>query len=316
MRILFVTSEWPSEGQPNHVPFLKDHILSLESKGIKASIYKIKSESIAIRLISIFQLRKQIRDKNYDIIHIHWGYNGLFCLGLNTPNVITFHGSDLNKPSYWKARSIIIYLISKISTITSNHNIFVSKELAKESLMKKKKMTVIPMGIDLDKFFPMDKKVCREKLNFPENKHLILFGGNASQAVKRLPLAKSIFKYLGENYKLITVDYVDHNLIPFYMNACDILLMTSLSEGSPTMIKEAMACNLPIVSTDVGDVKEKIQGLENCFVLKNETPEKIASIVKKCIKSQVHPNGRGKILNYSLNILSNKMIKVYKSITV
>ena len=82
------------------------------------------------------------------------------------------------------------------------------------------------------------------------------------------------------------------------------------------MIKEAMACNLPIVSTDVGDVKEKIQGLENCFVLKNETPEKIASIVKKCIKSQVHPNGRGKILNYSLNILSNKMIKVYKSITV
>ena len=130
----------------------------LESKGIKASIYKIKSESIAIRLISIFQLRKQIRDKNYDIIHIHWGYNGLYCLGLNTPNVITFHGSDLNKPSYWKARSIIIYLISKISTITSNHNIFVSKELVKESLLKKKKMTVIPMGINLENFFLWTKK--------------------------------------------------------------------------------------------------------------------------------------------------------------
>ena len=67
--------------------------------------------------------------------------------------------------------------------------------------------------------------------------------------------------------KLITVDYVDHNLIPFYMNACDILLiMAFIGEGSPTMIKEAMACNLPIVSKDVGDVKEKIQGLENCFI--------------------------------------------------
>ena len=82
------------------------------------------------------------------------------------------------------------------------------------------------------------------------------------------------------------------------------------------MIKEAMACNLPIISTNVGDVKEKIQGLENCFLIHDETPEKIADIVKKCIKSQVHPNGRGKILNHSVNVLSNKIIKVYNSMTM
>ncbi len=90
--------------------------------------------------------------------------------------------------------------------------------------------------------------------------------------------------------------------------------MTSLSEGSPTMIKEALACNLPIVSTDVGDVKEQLQGLENCFIIKNDTPEEIASVVKKCIKNQVTPNGRTKMLNFSVNVLSNEIIKIYKSL--
>ena len=314
MKVLVVTSEWSSKNHPNHVPFLKDNILSLKSKDVKISIYKIKSESMSNRLSSIFKLRKKIRDDKYDVIHIHWGYNGLFCLGLNTPVVVTFHGSDLNRPFPFKIRSMIAYLFSKISTITSNYNIFVSEALVKNSLIKKKKMTVIPMGIDLEKFCPKDKRECRDQLELPLNKHIILFGGNSSQVVKRLPLAMSAFSYLDDKYKLITIDYIDHNLIPIYMNACDMLLMTSAIEGSPTMIKEALACNVPVVSTNVGDVKEQLNGLENCFIIKSETPREIASVVKKCIKNQVVPNGRAKMLNFSVNVLSNEIIKIYRSL--
>ena len=139
MKVIFVTSEWPSKDHPNHVPFLKENISSLKSKGIITSTYKIKSGSIRNRLISIIQLRKLVKDEKYDIIHVHWGYNGLFCLGLNIPNVVTFHGGDLNKPLLWEIRSIIIYLVSKIATITSQHNIFVSKDLAKKGLSNKNK---------------------------------------------------------------------------------------------------------------------------------------------------------------------------------
>jgi len=313
LKVIFVTSEWPSKAHPNHVPFLKENISSLKSKGIITSTYKIKSGSIRNRLISIIQLRKQVKDEKYDIIHVHWGYNGLFCLGLNIPNVVTFHGGDLNKPLLWEIRSIIIYLVSKIATITSQHNIFVSKDLAKKGLSNKNKNSVIPMGIDLDKFVPMDKKECREELKLPLNKHLILFGGNASQAIKRLPLARNALEILDDNHELITIDYIDHNLMPIFMNASDMLLMTSLNEGSPMMIKEALACNLPVASTNVGDVKEQLYGLENCFIIKDETPEAIASVIKRCIKCQGIPNSRVKMLNYSIDVLSDMVIDIYNS---
>ena len=314
MKILFVTSEWPTKSHPNYVPFLKKHILSLENRGVSTVVYKIKSKSMGIRITSIIRLRNYINSGDFNILHTHWGYNALYTLGVNIPKVITFHGSDLNIPKFWNIRTCTIYLISKLATIISDYNIFVTKALARESLSKTGRASVIPMGINLRDFFPMDQIKCRKKINLPINKKLILFGGNSSQPVKRLELAQSTVELLNDDYELITIDYISHELIPFYLNACDVLLMTSFNEGSPMMIKEAIACNLPIISTDVGDVKELVDGIKNCSIIPDESPRTIASMIISCVKNKIRSNGARKMENYSLEVTSEKVLNIYKKI--
>ena len=316
LKILIITSEWPSKKHPNHVPFLVEQVRHINRNGVFAEVYNIGSKSFYNKFKSVIELRKKLKKFKYDLIHIHWGYNGLFCLGINTPQIITYHGSDLNKPNNWDFKLIMAYLISRLSTISSSYNIFVSKRLAQNSLRVNKNRVIIPMGVDLKKFFPMDKRKCREKLKMSLTKNLILFGGNSTKTVKRISLAENSIELLGDDYELIKIDYIDHKIVPIYINACDLLLMTSISEGSPMMIKEALACNKPIISTNVGDVAEQINSLDNCYVLNDESPQNFAKKIKECIGKNKVPNGRERIKEkYSLEKTTNCIISLYKSIT-
>ena len=314
MNILIITSEWPSDQHPNHVPFLVEQVQYLRGNGIKAEIHKISSKSLCSKIISIIELRIKLKKSRYDIIHTHWGYNGLFCLGSNSPHIVTYHGSDLNKPNNYDFRLMMAYLISRLSTKFSNYNIFVSKRLAQNSFRANKNRAIIPMGVDLKKYFPMDRHECRKKLKMPLKKNLILFGGNSTKTVKRISLAENSIELLGDDYELIKIDYIDHKIVPIYINACDLLLMTSISEGSPMMIKEALACNKPIISTNVGDVAEQINSLDNCYVLNDESPQNFAKKIKKCIGKNKVPNGRERIKEkYSLEKTADSLISLYKS---
>lgn len=316
MKVLCLTSEWPTGENPNHVPFLVDHILSLEKFGIKSKVLKVSPSSISSYLQSISQIRETIKTDSYDLIHTHWGWNGLMGIWFNKPHIMTFHGSDLNPPISWSIRNCIIYIISQWSVSHNNYNIFVSNTLGKQSIMKSiNNSEVIPMGTDLRKFKPMNKIETRHKLQLPVDKKLILFGGNKSQPIKRLSLAEFAVSNLGDKYKLITVDYEDHKKMPLYMNAVDVLLMTSKSEGSPMMIKEALACNLPIISTDVGDVRKMIHGLENCHLILNEKPEHIAELIKKCVSNPIRPLGRERMKKYSLDRVATRITHLYKKVS-
>ena len=115
MKILILTSEWPSDEHPNNVPFLVDQVNYINGNGIITEIHKIKSKSLINKFKSIIELRKKLKKNRYDLIHTHWGYNGIYCLGSNTPQVITYHGSDLNKPKKYNFRLIILYIISRFA---------------------------------------------------------------------------------------------------------------------------------------------------------------------------------------------------------
>ena len=99
-------------------------------------------------------------------------------------------------------------------------------------------------------------------------------------------------------------------LISFY-NAADVLLLTSFHEGSNNSLKEAMACNLPIVSVDVGDSKERIREVDNCYVIRDYDPQNIANAVHQVILSERRSNGRDFISDFSLKETARKVIKVY-----
>ena len=315
MRVLIITSEWPTKFYPNDVPFLVDNIRSIQEHGIYTDVLKVDSGSIYSQFNSIWKIKNKLSLKPYDLIHTHFGWNGLIGIWFDKPHIISFHGSDLNHPNRWTIRTIIIHIISQLSTLFSTRNIFVSDSLVNRSIRKSINPNIIPMGVNLEKFKLMDKNESRRQLNLSLDKKIILFGGNKSQPVKRVILAQKAMAQLGDDYKLITIDYENHDKIPLYLNAVDALLMTSESEGSPMMVKEALACNLPIISTDVGDVKSMISGLDNCHIINNESPVSIAKIVEECISNGIHPVGRDKIKkNYSVEAIADQVINVYKDV--
>jgi len=314
MKILVITSEWPSHNYPNDVPFLVEHIQSLEKLVSDIKVVEVKVGSIWKYFQSIKKINRIIKNNKFNIIHTHWGWNGLIGCWFGLPHMITFHGSDLNPPVKWSIRNIIIYLISQLSSICSIKNIFVSNNLKNKAIIKSKKNEIIPIGLNLEKFKPMNKNEARLLLNIPLDKKVILFGGNQSQPVKRVHLAEKAIDVLGDSFTLLTINYENHQKIPLYMNSADALLMTSKSEGSPMMVKEALACNLPVVSTNVGDVKSMIDGLENCYIIDDESPNYIAKIVEKCIKSGTVPNGRQRMRLFSNDTVANQVYDIYKSV--
>jgi glycosyltransferase involved in cell wall biosynthesis len=107
---------------------------------------------------------------------------------------------------------------------------------------------------------------------------------------------------------------VPHALVPVYMNACDALVLTSRHEGSPTVIKEALACNLPIVTVDVGDVHQRLDPVEGCLVCANDAPETIAAGLAQVLQSGGRVAGREAVAELDERVIVQKIVDLYRAV--
>lgn len=248
-------------------------------------------------------LRKKIKAGGFDLVHAHYGLSGLLAvLQRIIPVVITFHGSDVN------VKSNVIF--SRIASQLSVFNIFVNESMPKK-LKSKDKLAVIPCGVDLDVFFPMSQQEAREKLNFNKDKCYILFTSAFSNTVKNYPLAKATVDKLQGNVQLVELKNKNRSEVNVLLNACDLLLMTSFSEGSPQIIKEALATNTPIVSTNVGDVDMLLKGVKNTHIV-NFDKNEVLNAVNKVLENKERTNGRKLINRFDLKVITLKLLDVYE----
>ena len=149
-------------------------------------------------------------------------------------------------------------------------------------------------------------------MNWDEGKKHVLFAANPSRRVKNFALAESAFRKLRlTNAELHVLQKVSPDKIPTLMNASDIVLLTSLWEGSPNVIKEAMACNVKIISTDVGDVPELIGSTKGCYVC-DHNPRSVSSALKKALNDPERTDGRSAIEPFDAKKISQKIIEIYK----
>lgn len=258
-------------------PFITDQKEALEARGAQVDLFTIKGKGIIGYLKNLRALRATIKRGSYEVVHAHYGMSGLLaCLQFRVPVVITLHGSDVNDPS--------VRLFSKIAARLASEVIVVSQKM-KDLLGYRKATTVIPCGVDMGMFVPMDKSYARRKLeiankvNFEEGKKYVLFSSSFDNEVKNPGLAMEAVKQLGEGYELIELKGFSRREVACLFNAADAALMTSRSEGSPQFVKEAMACNCPIVSTPVGDVESIFNGAIGCFLVQPEA-EAVADKLK------------------------------------
>ena len=289
----------------------------MNNSGFKTYVYKIPNESFIRKVLALINLRKLIRTSRFSLIHCHWGYNAIFAYNKRIPLITTYHGSDLQgdlkSNGSVNIKGHILIILSKIGTLLSTKNIFVSKRLKnlKPKVNLKKKDHIIPMGFNSKMFVPLNKEIAKKNLGLDLQKKYVLFAGNYSQKVKDFSLAEKAMNHLDTSHQLIKLNYAEHSNIPNYMNAADVLLMTSFHEGAPVIIKEALACNLPIVSTDVGDVKEITKCIPGCFINKDRDPKKIAVLIEKSVLADSTTIGIEKVKKYDAEKINYKIKCLY-----
>lgn len=264
----------------------------------------IKGKGVFGYLRNLHLLNKCIRQNDIDIIHAHYGLSGLLAvLQKKIPVVITFHGSDVNYSSN--------RLLSRIASGLSSHNIIVEKSF-RQKLKLRKDYSVVPCGVDLDTFKYSGRTEARMHLKWDQSEKVILFSSAFDNRVKNYPLAKEVMDEL-QGVRLIELKGYNREEISCLMNAADALLVSSFYEGSPQVVKEALACNLPVVSTPVGDVPDLLKNVTNSYV----TPYNylvIAETLRHILQLQQRSDGRKSVLSLGNNEVSGKLIKIYQSV--
>ena len=304
-----VLSVLPLPVVPSGMVFARRQIESLERLGLQNRSFFIPSKNLtipaAIRTFS--ELRKTIRSFRPDVIHVHYGllYAFLAAFSNRKPLVITFQGSDINTV---RSRSVLrnFYgkLLSNLAAVRARTLICVSPNLVKNLWWGKKKVVILPPGINLETFKEMEGKHCREILHWDPEEKVVLFNAN-NPVVKRLDLALETLACLkrevpGVRMEILDGTLPDDSLIPVLLNASDALLICSDSEGSPTMVKEALACNCPVVGIDVGDVRQRLEGVGNCSVVE-KSPVQLAGALRQVMASGRSPDGRSKTTWWKLD---------------
>ena len=302
MKILVVASY----NKNRFAPFIVEQAETLKQFDCEVDYFGIVGKGIKGYLSAFSALRKKIKIFKPDVIHAHYGLSGLLAnLQRSVPVVTTYHGSDINLPK--------VLRLSKLAMKLSAWNIFVSKRNV-DIAQPKKNYLLLPCGVNLPYYNESEISAVKEKLNWNPNKKYILFAGAFDNRVKNAKLAQDAVSLL-ENAELIELKGYTRNQVTALFYAVDAFLMTSFTEGSPQVVKEAMACGCPIVSVDVGDVAERIESLEGCYIAKRN-PQNIASKLQQALSLKIRTKGRERIIELGLtnDIVAKKLIEIYKNI--
>ena len=332
MKILIVASD--KNGR--FAPFIEEQMAALQARGMEVLRYGITGKGIIGYLRELPALRRAIRQQRPDLIHAHYGLSGLLAnLQRRVPVVTTYHGSDINVPSILRFSKIAMCL-SAHNIFVSKRNVVLAypksfpegKDFDTEEKLPSlqgrggdRHFTLLPCGVNIPQPWSemQHQQVGQLTLNqwvhskLDKEVKYVLFAGAFDNAVKDPELAKSVIAVYNSSFtnsqlpiancqiELIELKGYTRDQVTALMYNCHALLMTSKTEGSPQVVKEAMACGCPIVSVDVGDVAERTSGVEGCYVVPTREPKDIAEALRKALAFGRRTNGRERIIEMGLS---------------
>ncbi len=290
-RVLVVTNMWPSDDRPAFGSFVKAQVTSLRAAGVEIDVHVIRgSAHPSAYLTSIPAIARRVREFGADLIHAHYGLAGWSASLVQHPLVVSFCGDDLlgtpdlaGRPTL-KSRAAVRMSHSAARRATA---IICKSENLRQALPSsadRQRAVVIPNGVDLSRFRPGDKQEARARLGLLPGGPLVLFPHSPEQrAQKRFDLAAAAVAAARVEYpgtELLTVSGIPHEAMPEWYRAADCLLLTSRTEGSPNTVKEAIASGLPVVSVDVGDVRQWAARVAGCEIAESDAGSLGAAIVR------------------------------------
>ena len=295
--------------------FFTQQIEALERRGIDCTVLSVPgidqidgnlAEKRGLKeYIQYFSMvRRELRRGEYDIIHANNGLTAPFAAMQSAlPTVLTLWGSDVigfdglvTKACAWRFDAITVR----------------SEEMLE--LLGRDDAIILPSGVNLERFRPIDQQEAKERVEWDTDGLHVLFPYSPEYERKNYPLAEQVVAAaeaeLDQEITLHTISGIAHEEVPYYVNAADVLLLTSDHEGSPNTVKEAMACNVPVVSTDVGDVRERLQGVTHSYV--GDSKAELTDALVEVLVAAERSNGREIVKEVSWTQIGDRLISIYK----
>ena len=319
-RILMVTGAYPTEQRPHSGTFIKSQVDSLSAAGLEVEVIHPNPGPVALRYAwAASQVFLETLRGHFDVVHGHYG---TWCLVARmqwtTPVVASFLGTDLlgivaaeggysNKGtlfirlSHWLCRRVdaVIVKSERMKKAASEGNIF-----------------VIPNGVDFELFHYIPRAEARAALGWDQDRYYVLFGNDPKIPVKNFPLAQAAIECLhsrGISAELVVANGLPQTTLVRYINASNALILSSIAEGSPNIVKETMACNVPVVSTDVGDVSQVIGRTKGCSVCPHD-PDALAIALEQALRHTEPTTGRADIMHLDRSVVAQQVLAVYEQV--
>lgn len=322
MNVLQITTNYPTKSNPIFGIFMKEQVESVEPLGVNNTIFFSNGSESNVgkkrggmkeHLKSVYKLCWHLLTHNYDVIHCHSALSGfiLFLSGGAFFNkcIISFQNDpeQVGDKKYFK---LLYPFFNKVIVKTPT------------KYMSWKKVVYLPNGCNTDFFRPMDKNICKGIIGLDIKKRYLLFvDSNTSRkrTQKRKDRFDETIKLLRDKYgyndieELVMIG-VARKDVPTYMNASELHLLSSDQEGSPNSVKECLCCNTPVVSTNVGNVHDLLDDIENCYVSNSFTPEELAEMCHKVLSTTQITGLREAMIRKKLDIesVAEKLYKIYK----
>jgi len=319
-RVLVVTNLWPTPADPGFGSFVQAQMESLRPLGVDFDVLFINGRASRWNYLrAVGELRRRLRAGHFDFLHAHFGLAGWVArCQFRVPVVVSFMGDDvLGRPT----RRGGITLYSRLLQVSS----FVLARLVSAVVVKSREIKatlrlssarVIPNGVDLELFRPLDQQEARRALGLDLRKKFVLFPYDPAEVRKRFDLIEAAVAKAREQVPelaILTVRGVARGRMPLYFNAADVFVLASMFEGSPNALKEAMTVNLPVITVDVGDAADLIGATEGCYLVPREADAIAARMVEVCRRG-TRSRGREGIARLAMENVAQQIVELYRAV--
>jgi teichuronic acid biosynthesis glycosyltransferase TuaC len=319
LRVLFLV---PGVAEGHSMVFARRQAATLAGQGFRVELFDLRSRtSVRIVWAEFRRVRRAIRTFRPQVIHAHYGTVTAMFAALaagKIPLVITYRGSDLNRlPSAPGLRPAAGRLLSQIAALRAARIVCVSRQLKNLLWWRRGSVTVLPSGVDPEEFRPEPHRNLRGELGWREEERVVLFNEGHDARNKRLDLATRAVEAARRWTTSIRLEVLDGSVaparVPALMNAADCLLVTSDAEGSPTVVQEALATNLPVVSVDVGDVRERLEGVA-CSRVTRRDPQALGRALAEVLNPRRRSDGRTRAEEFSSQRVARELGRMYREV--
>ncbi|MFL5825081.1 MAG: glycosyltransferase [Thermoleophilaceae bacterium] len=314
MRVLVVTNMWPTERSPALGPFVRDQVNALrEIEGLDVEVYSFDPPGgIAPYLKAAVDVARRYRGRRFDVVHAHYGLSGACALGARGARrrVVTFHGDDLRLRKVAGISQVVARLVDLPATV--------SGDLARSEAARlggpgtRRRVAVLPCGVDLNRFRPMAREEARKRLGLDPSGPYLLFPADPARPEKRHDRAGALAEAAGA--QLLTYSNTEPELVPAYINAANAVIVTSEREGFGLAPLEGLACDVPVLATPVGIAPLALSGIAGALCEEFEVERWLAALEPHLTAADPRVAGRARASIFGSDRMAERVACAYREL--